>query len=159
MGNQTHGRNTAAYKKLEKEVMPVEKKVPNAFTREQWLQLSYEDQQDFVNKKKELVLAGLKKRLSSPVVSLIIDINDLEGKMVEQEALDREKGVPLSKEYMRAIGLKVELAKALKTITEKSGTIRHEHVMKKIDENEVIDVDFEMIVDKVVKDEGKTDKA
>ena len=76
------GRRTKAYDKVRDELEPIEgrnAKVPKSFSKDEWSLLSYEEKQDFVNKKKAAVLSGLQNRLSSPVVSIIVDLQDLEG--------------------------------------------------------------------------------
>lgn len=133
-----NGRRTAVFEKVRKELEPVEKKIPQAFKKEEWDLLSYEEKLKFVRDKKDAVLNALDRRLSSPIASLVVDLVDLEARMESQNVKDLEKDSPLSKEYMKALALKIELAKALKKLTDK-GVVRHEHVIKRIDEDEVLD--------------------
>ena len=134
-----------AYQKFERECLPVERKVPKSFSRDEWKLLSYEDKQDFVNRKKEAVLSGLQSRMGSPVVSIICDLQDLEARMVSQQLLDEERDEPLSKTYMDALKLKVELAKAVKSLTDK-GVVKHEHVIKQVSNDDFVDVNFEEVI-------------
>jgi hypothetical protein len=142
------GKRTAAYDKVRAELEPIEgrlAKVPKAFTKDEWALLSYEDKQDFVNKKKEAVLSGLRSRLSSPVVSLIVDLQDLEVRMAGQESKDVAEGETLSVNYLKALSMKVELAKAIKALMDK-GVIKHEHVVKHISDEDFVDVNFEEVI-------------
>lgn len=142
------GRRTKVYDKVRDELEPIEgrnAKVPKSFSKDEWELLSYEDKQDFVNRKKAAVLNGLQNRLSSPVVSIIVDLQDLEARMISQELKDTANDEPLSKTYMEALKLKVELAKAIKTLTDK-GIVKHEHIIKRVSDEDFVDVDFEEII-------------
>ena len=139
------GRRSSAFLAVRGELEPVEVKVPRGFSSEEWGVLSYEDRLDFVRRKKDAVLAGLQAKLGSPVVSLICDWQDFETRMEGQAIKDGESGVEFSDEYLRAMKLKIELAKAIKSLLDK-GVVKHEHVVKRLGDDEVLDVDFEAVV-------------
>ncbi len=136
------GRRSRAFVSARKELEPVESKVPRGFSRDEWRLLSFEEKQGFVRAKKDAVLSGLQSRLSSPVVSLICDLQDLETKMFGQDVKDEGE---ITDTYLAAMKLKIELAKAIKGLVDK-GVVRHEHVVKKISEDDVLDVDFEKVI-------------
>jgi len=144
------GRQSKSYVSVRKELEPIEKKVPTGFTPSEWNLLPYESKLEFVNRKKSLILSGLQSKLSSPVVSLICDLQDLETKMYNQDVKDSGE---ITDTYVQALKLKIELAKAIKHLIDK-GVIRHEHVVKQINEDEVLDVDFEEVV---ISGEAKDD--
>ena len=134
------GRRTEAYESVRKELEPVgDSKVPKGFNKDEWSLLPYEDKLDFVRRKKELSLLALQNRVSSPALSLIMDLNELETRMVGQQILDAEDGDELSETYMKALKLKIELAKAIKYLTDK-GIIKHEHLVKTISDDDVLDI-------------------
>ncbi len=150
MTHITTGKRTDAYKKVQKELEPVSSyNIPKSFKREEWAMLPYDQKLDFVKQKKEMVIAALQKRLTSPVVSLLCDLAELETKMETVSIQDAEKDKPMSREYVQALKLKIELAKALKNLTEKN-IITHKHIVERLnDDKDVIDVNFEELFDPV----------
>lgn len=145
-----HGMRSKAYEEARKELEPVETKIPRSFKKEEWSILPYEEKLAFVQEKKAAVLAAIQSRLGSPVISLINDLIDLEVRMAGQEGLDKETGNELSDKYLEAVKLKIKLATAIKQLTDK-GVIKHQHeIIKKIGDDEVIDVDFEEVVERVI---------
>ena len=133
------GRRSRAYEQIRRELEPVETKTPRGFTKEEWGVLPYEEKLEFVKKKKTYALEALQNRLSSPVLSLVLDLNELETKMAGQSIKDGDQGVELSPEYMNALKLKIDLAKAIKHLTDK-GIIRHEHFVKSVKDDDIIDI-------------------
>ncbi len=148
-----HGMTSEAYVKVRKELEPVEKKVPKAFLKSEWKLLPMGEKLEFVRAKKDAVLAAMQSRLSSPVVSLMVDLADLETKMEFQAIKDGDSEEAFSDKYLQAMKLKIDLAKALKYLTD-SGIVKHEHIMKKLDENEVIDADWEEVFAKGTEGDG-----
>jgi hypothetical protein len=142
------GRMSKSFVDVRRELEPVGSKVPRGFTTEEWGLLSYEEKLGFVRDKKAAVLSGLQSKLSSPVVSLICDLQDLESKMFGQDVRD---GGELSDTYMQALKLKIELAKAIKVLLDK-GVVKHEHVVRHVRDDEVFDVDFDRVVKEGVVD-------
>jgi len=135
------GLTTKGYRDLRKELEPVETKTPKGFSSKEWKLLPAEDKLDFVRAKKDAFLSGFKKRLDSPVLSLMNDIQSLDVKMQYQELLDDEKDTPISPEYLNALRLKVDLAKALKVLAKRDDIKSHAILVRKIDEDEIIDID------------------
>lgn len=155
------GKQTYAYEELKKELNPTlgtKKELPvsfpKGFTKEEWALLPYEQRLDFIQRKKEAVLFALRSRLTSPVVSLVNDLVDLESKMEGIGIVDTESGTNLSPEYVTALKLKIELAKAIKALTDKN-VVTHEHIVKSVLDGEAIDVDFTIIGDAPKKKEFK----
>ena len=149
----TDGKRTEAFKSVKDELEPVgDAKVPKGFEKEVWHMLPYEDKLDFVRKKKEAVLFALQSRLTSPVVSLLCDLAELETRMEGISVNDGDN--PLSRDYVKALQLKIELAKALKHLTDK-GIVTHKHVVDRFnDGKEDIDINFKEILEAVEKDDG-----